>query len=41
VLWAELLLRNAAIAVLIAVSPIAATGQASEATKAAAPCRPR
>jgi hypothetical protein len=34
VLWAELLLRNAAIAVLIAMSPIAAAGQASEATKA-------
>ena len=33
VLWAELLLRNAAIAVLIAMSPIAAAGQASEATK--------
>jgi hypothetical protein len=34
VLWFELLLRNAAIAVLIATSPIAAAGQASEATKA-------
>ena len=34
VLWFELLLRNAAIAVLIAMSPIAAAGQASEATKA-------
>jgi hypothetical protein len=33
VLWFELLLRNAAIAVLIATSPIAAAGQASEATK--------
>jgi hypothetical protein len=33
VLWFELLLRNAAIAVLIALSPIAAAGQASEATK--------
>jgi hypothetical protein len=34
VLWFELLLRNAALAVLIAVSPIAAAGQVSEATKA-------
>ena len=34
VLWFELLLRNAALAVLIAVSPIPATGQISEATKA-------
>jgi hypothetical protein len=34
VLWFELLLRNAAIAVLIAVSPIAAAGQVSETTKA-------
>ena len=34
VLWFELLLRNAAIAVLVATSPIAAAGQASEATKA-------
>ena len=34
VLWFELLLRNVAIAVLIATSPIAAAGQASEATKA-------
>lgn len=34
VLWAELLLRNAAIAVLIAMSPVAAAGQVSEATKA-------
>lgn len=34
VLWAEVLLRNAAIGVLIAMSPIAAAGQASEATKA-------
>jgi hypothetical protein len=33
VLWVELLLRNAAIAVLIAMSPIAAAGQVSEATK--------
>jgi hypothetical protein len=33
VLWFELLLRNAAIALLIAVSPIAATGQISETTK--------
>ena len=33
-LWFELLLRNAAIAVLVATSPIAAAGQASEATKA-------
>ena len=33
VLWFELLLRNAAIAVLVATSPIAAAGQASEATK--------
>lgn len=33
VLWFELLLRNAAIAVLIATSPIAAAGQVSEATK--------
>jgi integrase len=32
-LWVELLLRNAAIAVLIAMSPIAAAGQVSEATK--------
>ena len=34
VLWFELLLRNAAIAVLVATAPIAAAGQASEATKA-------
>jgi hypothetical protein len=34
VLWFELLLRNAAIAVLVATSPIAAAGQVSEATKA-------
>ncbi|GIG67786.1 hypothetical protein [Phytomonospora endophytica] len=34
VLWFELLLRNAAIAVLIATSPIAAAGQTSEVTKA-------
>ncbi len=34
VLWLELLLRNAAIAVLIAVSPIAAAGQVSDLTKA-------
>jgi hypothetical protein len=34
VLWFELLLRNAAIAVLIATSPIAAAGQVSETTKA-------
>jgi hypothetical protein len=34
VLWAELLLRNAAVAVLIAMSPIAAAGLASETTKA-------
>jgi hypothetical protein len=33
VLWVELLLRNAALAVVIAVSPIAAAGQVSEATK--------
>jgi hypothetical protein len=33
VLWFELLLRNAAIAVLIATSPIAAAGQVSEATR--------
>jgi hypothetical protein len=33
VLWFELLLRNAAIAVLIALSPIAAAGQATETTK--------
>ena len=32
-LWLELLLRNAALAVLIAVSPIPAAGQVSEATK--------
>ncbi len=34
VLWFELLLRNAAIAVLVATSPIAAAGQVSEATRA-------
>jgi len=34
VLWFELLMRNAALAVLIAMSPIAAAGQGSEATKA-------
>ena len=34
VLWFELLLRNAAIAVLVATSPIAAAGQVSDATKA-------
>ncbi|HUN38547.1 MAG TPA: hypothetical protein VMU95_41685 [Trebonia sp.] len=34
VLWVEMLLRNAAIAVLIAMSPIAAAGQVSETTKA-------
>ncbi len=34
VLWAELLLRNAAVAVLVAMSPIAAAGLASETTKA-------
>jgi hypothetical protein len=34
VLWFELLLRNAAVAVLIAMSPIAAAGQVSETTKA-------
>jgi hypothetical protein len=34
VLWFELLLRNAALAVLIAVAPIPAAGQVSEATKA-------
>jgi hypothetical protein len=34
VLWFEMLLRNAALAVLIAVSPIAAAGQVSEVTKA-------
>jgi hypothetical protein len=33
VLWFELLLRNVALAVLIAVSPVAASGQVSEATK--------
>lgn len=33
VLWFELLLRNAAIAVLIATSPIAAAGQMSESTR--------
>ena len=33
VLWFELLLRNAAIAVLVATSPIAAAGQVSESTK--------
>jgi hypothetical protein len=33
VLWFEMLLRNAAIAVLVATSPIAAAGQASQATK--------
>lgn len=33
VLWFELLLRNAAIAVLVATSPIAAAGQVSEVTK--------
>ncbi|HLL66746.1 MAG TPA: hypothetical protein VK453_13560 [Micromonosporaceae bacterium] len=34
VLWFELLLRNAAVAVLIATSPIAAVGQIGEGTKA-------
>ena len=34
VLWFELLLRNAALGVLIATSPIAAAGQVSETTKA-------
>jgi hypothetical protein len=34
VLWFELLLRNAAIAILIATSPVAAAGQVSDATKA-------
>src|SRR5216683_891328 len=34
VLWFEMLLRNAAIAVLVATSPIAAAGQVSEATRA-------
>lgn len=34
VLWTELLFRNAAIAVLIGTSPIAAAGQVSEAAKA-------
>jgi hypothetical protein len=34
VLWFELLLRNAAIAVLIATSPIAAAGKVSETTRA-------
>ncbi|WP_194904787.1 hypothetical protein [Catenulispora rubra] len=34
VLWFELLLRNAAFAVLVASSPIAASGQVSEATRA-------
>jgi hypothetical protein len=33
VLWFELLLRNAAIAVLVATAPIAAAGQVSDATK--------
>lgn len=33
VLWFEMLLRNAAIAVLVATSPIAAVGQMSEGTK--------
>lgn len=33
VLWFELLLRNAAIAILIAMSPIAAAGQMSETTR--------
>lgn len=33
VLWFELLLRNAAVAVLVATSPIGAAGQVSEATK--------
>jgi len=33
VLWFELLLRNMAIAVLVATAPIAAAGQASESTK--------
>lgn len=33
VLWFELLLRNAAIAVLVATSPIAAAGQVSESTR--------
>ena len=33
VLWFELLLRNAAIAVLVATSPIAAAGQASRSTE--------
>jgi hypothetical protein len=33
ILWFELLLRNAAVAVLIATSPIPAVGQVSEATK--------
>ena len=33
VLWFELLLRNAAIAVLVATSPIAAAGQASRSTQ--------
>lgn len=33
VLWFELLLRNAALAVLIAMSPIAAAGQVSETTR--------
>jgi hypothetical protein len=34
VLWFEMLLRNAAIAVLVATSPIAAAGQVSKATQA-------
>jgi len=34
VLWFELLLRNVAIAILIATSPIAAAGQVSDATRA-------
>ncbi|WP_157407857.1 conjugal transfer protein TrbL family protein [Actinomadura atramentaria] len=34
ILWFELLLRNAAIAVLVATSPIAAAGQVSESTRA-------
>ncbi len=33
VLWFELLLRNAAVAVLIATSPISAVGQMSDATR--------
>src|SRR5712691_9751378 len=40
VLWFELLLRNAAIAVLVATSPIAAAGLASSASRPGGPGRP-